>query len=103
MDLELLKKRKKELKMTFEELSELSGVSISSLKGIFGGVTPNPRIDTMQAIERALGLNDNLEDVPDEISKLIAISQLTPEEYKDVLRYIDFVIAKRKKWKVIFW
>ena len=58
MNIETLKRRKKELKMTFEELSALSDVSISALKDIFRGDTPHPRIDTIQAIERALGISE---------------------------------------------
>lgn len=56
MDIRILKKRKKELKFTFEELSQKSGVPIQTLHNIFRGHTVNPRVDTMQAIERALGI-----------------------------------------------
>ncbi len=38
------------------ELAEKSGVPLQTLRGIFSGKTLNPRIDTMQAIEEALGL-----------------------------------------------
>ena len=47
---------KKELKITYEQLSQRSGVPLSTIYDIFRGVTSSPRIDTMQAIERALGL-----------------------------------------------
>ena len=58
IDLELWKKRKKELKLTFESLSSQTGICISTLKDIFGGKTYAPRIDTVQAIEKALGIID---------------------------------------------
>lgn len=61
MDIALLKKAKKEKKLTYEELSQKSGVPISTIYDIFRGVTSAPRIDTMQAIEEALGLNKPLE------------------------------------------
>lgn len=54
--IEVLKKRRKELKMTFEELSKASGIPLRTLENIFHGVTKNPRIDTLQAIEKALGI-----------------------------------------------
>lgn len=59
MNIEDLKKKKKELKMTFEELSEKSGIPISTLKYIFTSRTSAPRIDTMEAIERALDISND--------------------------------------------
>ena len=57
MNIEQLKKAKKEKKMTYEELSKISGVPISTIYDLFRGITAAPRIDTLQAIEEALGLN----------------------------------------------
>lgn len=48
--------------MTYKELSELSGVPIDTLNNFFRGKTKNPRIDTIQAIERALGLSSTFTD-----------------------------------------
>lgn len=41
--------------ITYEELAKQSDIPIGTLKSIFSGRTPNPRMDTMQAIEKALG------------------------------------------------
>ena len=41
------------------ELAEKSKIPLQTIRKIFCGLTPHPRIDTMQAIERALGLADN--------------------------------------------
>lgn len=60
MNLNLLKEKKKEKGLTFETLSHLSNVPIQTLHNIFRGHTTNPRIDTLQAIERALGINDGI-------------------------------------------
>lgn len=59
MDIETLKNRKKQLKLTFEALSEETGLPIGTLKSIFSFRTPTPRIDTMEKICNALLLNDN--------------------------------------------
>ena len=56
MNIEQLKNRKSELNITFDELSERSGVAKRTIENVFLGATKNPRIDTVQAIERALGL-----------------------------------------------
>lgn len=49
----------KQIGMTYEQLSEKSGIPLNTLKNIFRGKTVHPRIDTMQAIEEALGLRSN--------------------------------------------
>lgn len=66
MDIQTLKARKKELNLTFEELSQRSGVPIQTLHNIFRGHTVNPRVDTMQAIERALGIGGQTLEWTDE-------------------------------------
>lgn len=47
----------KQRKITYEMLSAQSGIPIGTLKSIFSGRTPNPRLDTMQAIEHALNIS----------------------------------------------
>lgn len=42
-------------KITQVELAEKSNIPLSTLRKIFSGARKNPRIDTMQAIENALG------------------------------------------------
>lgn len=56
MNIPQLKSFMREHKITYEELSHKSGISISTIKKIFAGISQYPRIDTMEAIERALGL-----------------------------------------------
>lgn len=56
MNLDLWKQRKKELKLKYEDISELSGIPLTTVKNIFCGYVKTPRIDTVQAIERALGI-----------------------------------------------
>lgn len=57
MNIEQLKIVKKKKRMTLQEISELSGIPKRTVDDIFSGHTKNPRIDTMQAIEQALGLS----------------------------------------------
>lgn len=61
MTIEELKKRKTELGITYEELSELSGVSLSAVQKILGGQVTSPRYDTMVALEKALSGGRSLE------------------------------------------
>ena len=54
--IEKLKTRKKETGITFDELAKKTGISRRAICGLFSGKTENPRIDTVESIERALGL-----------------------------------------------
>lgn len=52
-----MKEKRKQLKMTFDELSEKSGVAKNTIYGVFSRKTQNPRIDTVYALEKALGIS----------------------------------------------
>lgn len=84
MDISQLKKAKNDLGLTFEELSIKCGVPIQTLHNIFRGHTKNPRIDTMQAIEEALGLSKPLEWTEDDIEAGVGRhpTYLSEEEYE---------------------
>ena len=56
MNLEKMKKRKKELGMTNQELSERSGVPLGTVNKIFSGATKSPQYDTILALETVLGM-----------------------------------------------
>ena len=56
INVERLKKAKKEKNLSYDELAELTGISRRAICALFSEKTENPRIDTVQAIERALGL-----------------------------------------------
>ena len=63
----------KQNKITYAELAERSGLSLSAVTKILGGFAKYPRVDTMRAIESALGLdgsalrpNETAEVVPAE-------------------------------------
>ena len=51
---ERLNERKKELGLTTEQLSELSGVPVGTINKILSGETRSPRYDTLREIERVL-------------------------------------------------
>lgn len=64
MDIKYVKKVTKEKKITQLELSKLAGVPIQTIQNIFSGNTQNPRIDTVEAIEKALGINQTIIELP---------------------------------------
>lgn len=66
MELSRYKERMQELKLTQLELSKKSQVPIQTIRKIFAGITTSPRLDTVMAIERALGLDERptVYDIP---------------------------------------
>ena len=65
MGFEIINKLKKEKGLTNAQLSKLSGVTLSTLDKITSGANTNPKLDTLQAICRALGCRlDDFDDTP---------------------------------------
>ena len=85
--------------------------SLSTLKNIFGGFTPHPRSDTVEAIERALGINEKSSPAEQESLKIPealkpyqvafyeGLDGLSEESMKDILKYIEFTKEKVNKEK----
>lgn len=96
MNINLVKKIMKEKKITQIKLSELTGVPLQTIKYIFTGRTKYPRIDTVEAIEKALGINETLEISAEDQELVRLIRQLTAEETEELTNYLDFIISKRK-------
>ena len=67
MDIQKLKEYMKKNSITYQQLADMTGLSVSTITKIFGGFAKYPRVDTMQAIEKALGVS---EDVPDNLHPL---------------------------------
>jgi transcriptional regulator with XRE-family HTH domain len=113
MDVLKIKSIMKSRKITYEELSEKSKIPLNTLKNIFRGKTLNPRIDTVEAIEKALGLDKEvvqgvsdeekelmelIKQLPNESTKELIeiIKQLSYDGTKELMAYADFLISKRK-------
>ena len=109
MNLELWKKIKKEKKLTIEQIAKAANLPKGSVQNIFCGYVPNPRSDTVEAIERALGINEKSPPATQEGVKIPdalkpyqyaffeGIEGLSDEGMKDILKYVEFVKAKEKK------
>lgn len=66
MEMEEIKKYLKEKDITYEELAKRTGLSISTIKKLFAGISKYPRIDTVEAIEKALGIGGQTLEWTDE-------------------------------------
>lgn len=60
MDIFELKEKKKETGMTNQEISDLSGIPVSTINKIFSGATKNPRYGTLLAIEQVLATREKI-------------------------------------------
>lgn len=98
MNLELWKKIKKEKKMTIEQIAKAANLPKGSVQNIFCGYVPNPRTDTVEAIERALGINEKspimerpLSDLAENFIKKYfdLFSEKSFHAYAELYRYMD--------------
>ena len=98
MDIQKTKSILKEKKITYEQLAALSGVPLQTIQKVFSGQTKHPRIDTVQAIEKALVLDKNfMSDISAEEKELIElIKQLDDEQTKELSNFVDYLLSKRK-------
>lgn len=87
MNVEQLKKAKKEQHITYEQLSKTSGVPLSTIYDLFRGVTVAPRVDTVEAIERALGINSfkSTHTLSEQEREIISMYRKLPDKLKQLV------------------
>jgi transcriptional regulator with XRE-family HTH domain len=99
ISIEKLNEIRKQKKISYDELAKLTGYSRSTITNIFCGYVDFPRHETMQAIERALGIEEEktapeYTDAERQLFELI--KQLTDEETEELSNFVDFILSKRK-------
>ena len=103
MDIQSIKKYMKDNKITYDELANRSKLSISTIKKIFSGISQYPRIDTIQAIERALGLEESAtqKSPQDELSEgekmLLDLFNRVPEDKQELVLQMIQVALKSQE------
>ncbi len=80
IDLQLWKERKKALKLSLQDIANETGISISTLKDIFRGATTDPRIETVQRIEKVLGVEHFFTPPANALMELRIKAELTREQ-----------------------
>ena len=100
MGLEKIAEYKKRMGLTTEELSSRSGVPVGTLNKILSGATKDPKLETLKAIARVLGLS--LNDFDDEeyqrpttLAAHFDGDDFTPEEQEELRNYAQFLKSKR--------
>lgn len=100
MGLEKIAEYKKKLNLTTDELSKRSGVPVGTLNKILSGATRDPKLETLKAIARVLGLT--LNDFDDEeyvqphtLAAHFEGEEFTPEEQEEIDNFVKYVKSKR--------
>lgn len=94
------RERKKQLGLTNQDIANLSGLPLRTVEQIMCGKVKHPRLDTVRAIEKALGLDEKTpsdEELSEGERELMEmVSQLTDEEIREIAQFIEFLVSKRK-------
>ena len=101
MNLELWRKTKRERKMTYQDIADISEIPLGTIKNIFAGYTPDPRESTIKAIESALGVETVLTPkakeflTPEEKELLKDFRSLPRQEKAQATAYVHYLAEKR--------
>ena len=108
MNIEILKDEMKRQGLNQIKLAEISGIPLQTIRNIFSEKTKNPRIDTIQNIERALNINEgktkNENYLIDRGEALITMFNSLSEKNKDIVENLIFSLLEEKdkeKFKTI--
>ena len=90
MGLEKIAERKKELGLTTEELSNKSGIPVGTLNKILNGTTTDPKLETVKALSRVLGLKlDCFVDNDSDSQMTIEFNDADESFIKRILSYYE--------------
>ena len=102
IDTKLLKKRKKELGLSFDELAEKTGYSRRTIIGIINGETLYPRMETVQAIAKILYLNTEDISTPDIIipEQTVSNEQYSEQEKELLTAFRALPDSRRRQFAI---
>ena len=92
-DLQQLKTRKKELRLTNLGLSKLSGIPVGTINKIFSGATKYPREETLVALMKVLEMDYRHyeeDDVKDSLLRETPAAYLLPSKEDDLYTITDY-------------
>lgn len=88
MGIEYINQKRKEMKMSYEELAMVSGVPLGTVNKVLSGATKNPTLSTVNALCKALGIN------PSDISnngEPLNIRGNFPDEMEAFCNFLDVI------------
>ncbi len=88
MRIDFIAERKRELKLTNQMISDMTGITLSTLDKITAGVNTNPKLDTMRALAKALQCTlDDFTDEPTSTQQQPPRPSVSPDAMKVALDY----------------
>lgn len=102
MDVLELNQIRKSKGISFDSLSAMAEIPKSTVEKVLLGITKHPRIDTMRAIEQALGINEEQKkEPPEELNLtdgekalLIKFSRVPAEKRKMFFEMLEFFLRR---------
>lgn len=95
IDINELRAAKARKKMSLREISEQSGVPRRTVEDVFRSKVRSPRLSTVTAISKVLGVEDGVTLSTDEARLLVAYAALKPATQQTILDMIES-LAKGK-------
>lgn len=96
---------KKNSGLTNAKIAEITGITLSNIDKITSGNNTNPKLDTIQAICKAIGCTiDDLDDVPDNKKDSPSrwealrpeLDKLSDDEFLELFKYVEFLLWKKE-------
>ena len=89
MDIQVLNKIRKERKFTYKDISERSGIPLSTIQKVFGGSTASPKASTLDAIMKVLIEGIEVDSVVAETSSYIVSSAMSIDKSTPKKKTLD--------------
>ena len=87
MEILEIKQYLKKYKITYAQVADLTGLNLTTIKRIFSGQIKNPHIETMRAIEQALGFTGGQTPTAAPLGEVVGYSseeRKLIEEYREL-------------------
>lgn len=104
VDMKKIKQALKDKKITYPMLAKMTGVPLPTITNFFTGKTKHPRIDTVQAILSAVGLEEEKPTLAQQVLdttlanlNIDDFNNLTPTEQQQVVAVFNSVVSTFKK------
>ncbi len=99
MNASRLRELKERTQMTNQQISDISGVPIATVNRLLSGQTPNPSLDAITEIVKAMGGSvDDIVDIPPKKENKLEDSERLIMLYREALANRDRTIKYKNRW-----
>ena len=99
MNASRLRELKERTQMTCQQISDISGVPVATVTRLLSGQTPNPSLDAVTEIVKAMGGSvDDIVDIPPKKENKLEDSERLIMLYREALATRDRIIRYKNRW-----